>query len=101
MGCLESKHVREMLKTRHLPTSLPFLREYHSLEIAQCFGHIEMAGLFRTVSLQVSFLLFFTELVRQQGERGWNIFHLFWMETFPMPTTQMEGTVSVPEKLDA
>lgn len=41
-----------MLKTRQLPLPLPSLKEYNSLEIPQCFGHVEMVDLSRTVSLQ-------------------------------------------------
>lgn len=41
-----------MLKTRQLPMPLPFLKEYDSLEIPQCFGHVDMVDLSRTVSFQ-------------------------------------------------
>jgi len=66
-----------MLKTRHLATSMPLLNEYNSLEIPQCFGHIKRVDRSRTVSLQVSFFSFITELVRGEwGGEGDEIFFI-------------------------
>lgn len=83
----------------HLCLSLRNIIHWKSLNALDILKWLTFSGQFLSKSH------FFILYIVGKGGWGWEgdgiFFHLSQRETFPMSTTQMEGIVSVLEKLDA